>query len=275
VAGHSAGAQHHGTLLGYMRHPLVGAGLFLEHGCEKTHNDYMRHELEAGGAQAARYGWASVQLDGGLAAVLDKIEAWFAGAVAAWPPPEEEQAGLEAVRLGLQTAGPVAAPLAEALARLTRIIVGAGGLVVAPQTASLLAAAPCQAGTLGGPAVRSSLGYGQAADVAGFHLMQSPSTHWVENLTGLGATGVEVVLAVPGPRPAQGHPLVPLLQVGVEGEALATSDFDLILGDEPGLWAEQMLARVAATLARRYVPRRLQQGLVDFQLTRGLLGVSV
>ena len=33
------------TLLGYLLHPLVGPALLLEHGCEKTHNDYFRQEL--------------------------------------------------------------------------------------------------------------------------------------------------------------------------------------------------------------------------------------
>jgi hypothetical protein len=101
--------------------------------------------------------------------------------------------------------------------------------------------------------------------------METPSGHWVETLTGLGATGVEVLLAVPGARPAQGHPLIPLLQVGT-----STGDgFDWIGQGDPSGWAEQVMGRVAAVASRRYVPTRFAQGDVDFQMTRGLLGLTV
>ena len=47
------------------RWPLA---LLLEHGCEKTHNDYMRAALDEAGIDGSRYGFASVQLDGGIEA---------------------------------------------------------------------------------------------------------------------------------------------------------------------------------------------------------------
>src|SRR5206468_3385213 len=34
------------TMLGYITHPLVKHCLLLEHGCEKTHNDFMLHHME-------------------------------------------------------------------------------------------------------------------------------------------------------------------------------------------------------------------------------------
>src|SRR5205085_1728853 len=61
------------TMVGYLLHPLVGRGLLLEHGCEKTHNDYLRHELEGRGVDPARFGWASIQLDGGIETVARKV----------------------------------------------------------------------------------------------------------------------------------------------------------------------------------------------------------
>jgi altronate dehydratase len=66
------------TLLGYATHRLAGRTLLLEHGCEVTHNDFMRRQLTELGYDLERFGWASVQLDGGIASVLDRIEAWFA-----------------------------------------------------------------------------------------------------------------------------------------------------------------------------------------------------
>src|SRR5690606_2718269 len=69
------------TMVGYITHPLVGPCLLLEHGCEKTHNDYMRHQLRQAGIDPASLGWASVQLDGGIDKVLARIEAWFTDAI--------------------------------------------------------------------------------------------------------------------------------------------------------------------------------------------------
>jgi altronate dehydratase len=270
-SGLSTGALYHRTLLGYMAHGLVGAGLFLEHGCERTHNDYMRRQLEARGLDPERYGWASVQLDGGIELVLAKIEAWFRETLAGLTPPTLESAGLEALKLGLLTAGDVPPDLGRALARLTRSVVAAGGTVVIPQSASLWQSPVFLAGTQGTAAVVPSLGYGQAATTPGFHVMETPSGHWVETLTGLGATGVEVLLACPGARPAQGHPLIPMLQAGT----VAADGLDWVGQGDPAPWAEQLLSLVAEVASRRLVPARFAQGDVDFQMTRGLLGLTV
>ncbi len=54
------------TYRGYAMHPNVAVALFLEHGCEKVPNDMVRRTLEASGVDPKRYGWASVQLDGGI-----------------------------------------------------------------------------------------------------------------------------------------------------------------------------------------------------------------
>jgi altronate dehydratase len=274
-AGHSTGALYNRTLLGYMAHGLVGAGLFLEHGCERTHNDFMRRQLEARGLDPTRFGWASVQLDGGIDSVLEKIEAWFRQALAAAEPPRLEAAGLEALKLGLLSSNPLPPDLGRALARLTRSIVAAGGTVVVPQSASLLQSPAYLAGTLQSALVAPSLAYGQMAPAPGFHVMETPSGHWVETLTGLGATGVEVLLACPGERPAQGHPLIPMLQVAAPKSAGARDGFDSILSGEPDSWAEQLMSQVVAVASRRYVPKRFAQGDVDFQMTRGLLGLTV
>ena len=66
------------TLLGHLASPLVKHALLLEHGCEKTHNDYFAEQLGAlhlGGSE--QYGWASLQKDGGVGAVKTKVQAWF------------------------------------------------------------------------------------------------------------------------------------------------------------------------------------------------------
>ena len=272
-AGFSTGPLYNRTLVGYMAHGLVGAGLFLEHGCERTHNDYMRHELEARGVGPERFGWASVQLDGGIEAVLNKIEAWFRQSLAGAEPPHPETTGLGSLKLGLLSSGDLPPALGAALAQLARSVVAAGGTLVVPQSASLLQSPAFLAGTLQTAEVSPSLGYGQMAGAPGFHVMETPSGHWVESLTGLGATGVEVLLACPGERPGQGHPLVPMLQASAASQPHA--GFDWSAQGQPDQWAEQLLGLVADVASRRYTPQRFAQGDVDFQLTRGLLGLTM
>jgi altronate dehydratase len=265
------------TLLGYLSHPLVKHGLLLEHGCEKTHNDYFRHQLEALGLDPGRFGWASIQLDGGIEPVLDKIEAWFVQEVDRAALPEYETTGLETLRLGLLNAGPVSPPAAQALASFSRAIAGAGGTVVLPHNTALLATEDYLAHTLGSHAALPTLAYGQRLVTNGFHIMETPSSHWVETLTGLGATGVEILLAYIGQHPMQSHPMLPVLQITAEEAVIQRygRDLDLILADDPELWPDQILQRVIEVIAHDYIPKLDQQGNTDFQITRGLLGISL
>ena len=61
-----------------MRHAVL-----LEHGCEQTHNDAVRRHLAARGLAADRFGWASVQIDGGIARVRAKVAGQFEAMAAA------------------------------------------------------------------------------------------------------------------------------------------------------------------------------------------------
>ena len=113
-----------------------------------------------------------------------------------------------------------------------------------------------------------TLSYGQSATEPGFHIMETQTEHWVETLTGLGATGVEQMFAVTPDHPMQGHPMVPLIQAGPDEYK---DDLDLPLDLTP----EQILKIVASVASRRYVPKQVAQRNMDFQVTRGLLGVSM
>lgn len=257
------------TMLNYMAHPLVRFGLFLEHGCEKTHNDYMRHELEKRGLNPADFGWASIQLDGGIEAVMQKIGGWFGAKIETAVPPTYEMADLSQVRLGLmslETEIPAAA--ATAFAQVVRTIVTHGGSIVMPETATFSQDARFVAEVIADGALRPSLAYGQAITAPGLHLMEAPSRHWSETITGLGATGVELILAF-GEFPFAGHPFIPLLWVGQ-----TAVDVDLRLTADVEDWAAAIMALVTAVLSRHYTPKVMEQQHVNFQLTRGLLGVS-
>jgi altronate dehydratase len=122
-----------------------------------------------------------------------------------------------------------------------------------------------------------SLAYGEHMPTNGFHIMETPTEHWVETLTGLAATGVELILAYVGEHPMQTHPLVPVVQVTAEPKVQAQSgaDLDLLLTGEPDKWQNELFQLITRVLEHSYTPKLYQQGNIDFQLTRGLLGVTL
>lgn len=111
----------------------------------------------------------------------------------------------------------------------------------------------------------------------GLHIMETQTEHWTETLTGLAATGVELMLAHAGEHPLQGHPLVPLLQFSADGgvQTRFAQDMDIALGEDPAEWAGQLLGLLARAASRRHEAKARRQGNADFQFARGLLGVSM
>ncbi|MFD1676381.1 UxaA family hydrolase [Alicyclobacillus fodiniaquatilis] len=265
------------TMVGYITHPLVKHCLLLEHGCEKTHNDYMRHKMEELGVDHSRLGFASIQLDGGIEKVTQKVEAWFVNQLSATSPTTKETVGLEGLRIGLLSDGSVTDACGHQLATLTKMIVGAGGTVVVPENSGLLSTPAYREDVLTSSDILPSLSYGEHARRDGFHVMETPTEHWVETVTGLAATGVELMIALVNRQPMQTHPFVPMLQMASEPtmQQAYANDLDLSLTGDPANWIDQMLNRCKEIIEHRYTPRLYQQGNVDFQFTRGLLGISL
>ena len=315
------------TLAGHLAHRCVRHAVLLEHGCEQTHNDAVRHHLAARGLAADRFGWASVQLDGGIASVQAKVAGQLE-AMAARRAPETRQGapadaapqrasagarvahaeggagagrdatghstrkampasgfarrevGAEAIRIALVADGPLPDAMGEAFGLLATGFVAAGAGVVVPDNGGLL-------GNLGfrnavfadGAVPDASLAFGRPAGEAGFHIMETPTENPVETLTGLGATGVDLMLCHIGRNPLQGHPMLPLVQVTADLAVAARygSDLDRTFEheqDPSGIVAE--LATLAADVAScRYRPRLWSRGVTEFQLTRGRLGLSM
>ncbi len=256
--------------LGYLQHPKLRHVLLLEHGCEITHNSYFRQMMVERGLDPQAFGWASIQLDGGIDAVMRKIVNWFGERLRADLPPQRRTAGTEALRIGMLTQGSAPAHVARGLAALCRLIVSGGGTVVISDKDALLGG-PFTAELELPEASAASLGYGQKAAEPGFHLMANPRQHWGETLAGLGACGVELMLGYIEAYPLAGHPLVPVLQVS--DSAAAATDLDAILTDGDDV-AVQLLQLLVATMAGEHQPRHQLTGNQDFQVTRGLLGIS-
>jgi altronate dehydratase len=266
----SGGEQKYKTaMLGYLRHPSVRYALLLEHGCEKTHNDYMRNAMQDLGISSERFGWASIQLDGGIEAVTQNVETWFREKIAG--KPRQTQVGLEHLRLGLLSTSSLNGKTAKALANLSSVIVSAGGSVVVPETFADKNKTVTDELEL--PSVSPSLAYGQHVDTSGFHIMEAPTQDWLETLTGLGATGIDLVLAFTDTHPQQTHPMIPVLQVTDNLEIFTRYQTDLdayLEGDVLG----GMLEFLRATLNREQQPKMAYRN-EGFQISRGLLGVSL
>ena len=264
------------TMIGHLTHPTVALGLLLEHGCEKTHNDHVRHEIQQLGISPERYGWASVQLDGGIDSVIEKVQDWFSEELTDKPTVPVVDAGLENLCIAVTSTGAATEEVSESLTQLTQRVVVAGGTVVVPANAEWLSAVRDQpsVGRLTNTprSITPTLAYGQRVEKAGFHIMETPTDQQTETLTGLGATGVDLALAHIVGAPLQSHVMVPLIQVSTDSATQANygADLDLTTAD-----VDDLLALVVEVASRRYTPKLHGKGNTDFQLTRGLLGISM
>ena len=277
VTGSAAEEIYARAMLGYLTHPLVRCAVLLEHGCEKTHNDYFSNQLAECGLSTDRYGWASVQLDGGIDRVADKVTAWFRDALDALEPALCERAELSALRVGLTATGPLADDAARAMAQLTRWLAGAGATVAIPENGVLLGSSVYVDAVFPGGRPAATLAHGQSISAPGCYVVEMPTDHWAEMLTGLGASGVELILAHAGEHPVQGHPLLPLVQVSATPEVQGPyeDDLDLVLKGPVDDWAGALLDLILAVASRRQKPLSTTHCNTEFQFTRGLLGVSM
>eukprot|EP00698_Gefionella_okellyi_P024160 TRINITY_DN8446_c0_g3_i2.p1 TRINITY_DN8446_c0_g3~~TRINITY_DN8446_c0_g3_i2.p1 ORF type:complete len:829 (+),score=172.15 TRINITY_DN8446_c0_g3_i2:399-2885(+) len=268
------------TMVGHLTHPSVRLGLLLEHGCEKTHNDFMSAQISAQGGDPSAFGWASVQLDGGIDSVTAKVSDWFREKLATMSPMPTEQLPLQALSLGLLIDAELPQSAISGLAFLTRSIVAAGGSVLVPSTSLLLQQALFLDEILETRSITPSLGYAQKPRTAGMHIMLCPTQHWSETVTGLAASGALGVLAVVRQRLVQGHPMIPVVTVHPTSEifpqgadpAFADASVPCDRAEE---FARECLTLVADVISARRVVKAVQTGNIDFQISRGRLGVSV
>jgi altronate dehydratase len=262
------------TMAAYLTHPFVQAALLLEHGCEHTHNDLFRSALPRFGVDPDSIGYASIQMDGGIGPVKDKVGDWFERQLRGARPGERRPADPSAVALGIMAGESLPGRTAVVLAETAAAVVGAGGTVVVPaQCPPITCASFREALALAG-APEPTLAYGERFSLAGLHVMETPGDHDVEALTGLGATGVQLILRHTGGYGVQAHPMIPVLQLADTGHPDA--DHAIPAGsDDVAATVKALLQRIGDTLSGQYVPRLTSAGYSDFQITRGLLGVSL
>ena len=253
------------TIAGYAVHPLSDRVLLLEHGCEKTHNDAIRNFLGSHDIDHTAMGFASIQLDGGIERVTEKVMDWFASSPASGEPRGST------LCLGLTAQGDVSPETTTALAAVAASIVAAGCSVILPETSPLLHGADFTS-ALFAAAPHTTLSYGEIVRQHGLHIMAMSGDHLVESLTGMGSSGANLFLVHEGAVPVQGHPFIPTVQITSD---TARSTSDQCLADLP---VHERAATVLATLRRvwtgQLLPKAQASGNVDFQVNRGRFGVS-
>jgi len=269
------------TIVGHVLNPVVKNCLLLEHGCEKTHNDYFAEYIKSVGISPSKFGWASVQMDGGIDKVTEKVENWFNNL---WKDVQEEkkvEAGLEHLRVGILTPFnlKVSSEAAKCLAHVTQAIIYCGGTVIVPQNTGIAQSHVYLGEVIDEtcPSVSPSIAYGQRPVSNGFHMMETITDHWVENITGLTAGGVEIMIYLTEgdhARAVQSHPMIPLIQVATpDSNPNAVADVDLKLGQDSSLWHHEILELVTKVASRQYRPKLWMNN--DFQISRGALGISM
>ncbi|GAA1557603.1 UxaA family hydrolase [Kribbella lupini] len=264
------------TMLGYLLHPNTRMALLLEHGCEKTHNDYFRAKLVEAGADPSRFGWASIQADGGLDAVGERVRDWFGSFDL--PAPVEVDGDVGALTVGLEARGPLSDETAEALALIGAEIVGAGGSVMLSSRGGLLENKVFRTAAFGSTAeVGPTVAHGQRFAVPGWHVMRMPGTDWMETATGFGAGGVQQILAHVAGGTLSAQRFVPVVEFSSDAETVAKygDDLDAVAAGDAADQARTGLEAIAAVASRRQVPKAVASGNVGFQITRGLLGTSM
>jgi len=259
------------TLASYARHPNASATLFLEHGCEKIPNDAIRLSLKQSGIDPSQFGWASVQLDGGIEHVIKKIDQWFSEQFKALPALARTETSLKAVSLAMLCDNPSPnAHLAEACGKVAHAVVSEGGKLFIAKSDPLLKTEAFTKHVLAENRPTANLSYGEYAQTHGFYIVDTESSHFVENLAGLGGCGAQLAMSIKGNQIRPNHPLVPILQISDTNHSLS-SDLQLIGKKED---AQLLLDTICSTYSATFIPLSTRSKISDFQLTRGLLGVS-
>lgn len=242
-------ALYERVMLGHLTHPSIGMALCLEHGCEKTHNDFFHNSMSAAGISSSAFGYASIQLDGGIEAVTKRVVSYFETKASSNVNGVAVRTSLpiSSLDVALLVTDPTAAATPEVAltaALLARCLAEGGGSLVLPSNSPLLRNRVF-VDELGLPAdldseepLEPTLAFAQrirpfvSSDASiealeavktagGVHVMDMPFVRdWNDTTTGLAATGCHAIVSLSispkksSARATPGHPFVPVLSLG-------------------------------------------------------------
>jgi hypothetical protein len=209
------------------------------------------------GLDPSHFGFASVQLDGGIESVTRKVIHWFHAA------PSDPRKGAP-FSLGL-AGHDIPQVVLTAYGMLAETLVQLGGQV--------LLAEPLSARD------SKSVRYGQRASGAGIYSMETPTDDLVEALTGLPASGAQLLIAYDSRTLVPSNPLVPTLQIaGIrELPTSLSTDVDLVVEENqsPETVVKRLLQLIIQVRSGERLPKSQALQNFGFQITRGYTGISL
>jgi len=263
------------VMVGTLSYPGLQKRILLEHGCEKTHNDYMKTILDEASIDISNLDFLSIQLDGGQEAVRTRIHELISGHDAT--PISTESVDVSNLKLAIVIDVYDDAPTYNQIATMIDTVVRNGGTIVLPSNSEILSQ-PELLTILAEPA-RSTIDYGQCIGVsvseefgtqkAGLHVMDVPSrVHYNEVITGLASSGVQAILVFSN-YAYPGHPLVPTLMVS----RLDSKDFDVRYDRNSDL-LKQVCEQLSRITKKETSVRAWDNENTAVMLTRGYVGFS-
>jgi altronate dehydratase len=275
VSGGDAEDIYTRTMLGYAMHPAVTHTIFLEHGCEKTHNDYFQDTLKRQGVDPSRFGWAGIQNSGGISAVTAIVQQLIQDQIRRYEPARNESVKPAGRIIGLATTTQPSEPTADLAASVLQRLLANGITVIIGETDPLLTSEAFLK-LLNISSSRPTIPYAGAATKPGLHIMQASSSDWLEVSTGLGATGAECLIVFANQRPVQPHRMIPVLQIGTDTTPSTHKVFDITANNPtPAATSDEVLLKLNEIQRGHYVPVVTARPNVGFQVSRGSWGVSL
>ena len=266
-------------LKGYLCHPLIRDSLVLEHGCEKLHLGYMRRFLLEENIDPSIYGWASIQKDGGIESVLVKIEDWFyRSEVENLVNKPTINISKHVYSIGILGDCYITSEVAKGFAMLCQTMVDAGISVVLPKSISLLQSQIFLEELFGSTSVTPNIAAANVPQLAGVYIMETHSDQFVENMTVIGASGVQLFVAYDDSILPHGHPFIPMLRIfsgASDAQASNTQVFDVKTASTSWSWIEEIVDAIQNIQSGKFEVQLMLDEYVDFQIPRGPSAVSM
>mmetsp|Transcript_25154 Transcript_25154/g.57160 ORF Transcript_25154/g.57160 Transcript_25154/m.57160 type:complete len:799 (+) Transcript_25154:337-2733(+) len=253
------------VLLGHVLHPCVARAVFLEHGCEKTHNDWFRHRIADAGVDPAQFSYVSIQADGGIASAAKMVKDVLTAD--RLPTVEPQTTDMAHLRLAFAATSSVPPSHGRAIAAVAAELIGAGGGLTVAACSPLLRRPDFLDEVVegGSAALRPNWPFGRHRKHAGVCVMQTPPRlSWVEEITGLTATGVHVLVVLTH-RTVPASPMIPSATI------LCSDSDELDFNDAAHealvafYWSEILKAAASGNFSQQ----------VDFAIPRGPTGISL
>lgn len=221
------------------------------------------------------YGQASIQTDHGIDKCYEKVENYFKSKVSELKPSERISTDITNYGIGIFTHS-TALPegIINILTELT-IIGGKNGMyIVTTEKSSHLNSKDYNEKIFKEVTPQNTCLFGEIIPLDNrnnkYHIMQSLTESWIENLVGIASSGVNVIIAYSDLPTAPGHPFVPMIRIDVDEK---NKDADFIVDDKSNV--NDLISLIVNAMSGKYNCKAFRNNNVEFQIPRTDTGVSL